>query len=161
MFSFFRIDGAKKKIIRLAREFLHRHIRFDVGVRVVVFQREVFVLEGEDVFDLWIDAHGGQWTGIAGKLQLGLFHVVRIDVGITEGMDELLGLEIANLGHHHQQEGVGGDVERHAQKDIRAALVQLQGDFTIINIELEEHMTGRQSHLVDLTHIPGAHHQSA
>ncbi len=49
----------------IVRGFLHGHVRFDVRVRVVIFQLEIFILEREDVFDFRIDAHGGQGPRIA------------------------------------------------------------------------------------------------
>ena len=38
---------------------LYAHCGFDVRVRVVVCQGEVFILEGEDVLDGGIDVHVG------------------------------------------------------------------------------------------------------
>ena len=45
-----------------------------------------------------------------------LLEVVRVEMRVSERVDELAGLQSAHLRHHEGQQGVGGDVERHAEK---------------------------------------------
>ena len=67
----------------LILKILNRHIGFDVWVWVIVFQLEIFELETENVFHVWIDVHGGQRSRVAGQLQFGLFHMVGVYVCVA------------------------------------------------------------------------------
>ncbi len=69
-----------------------------------------------------------QRARFAGQLQPRLLEVVQIEVGVTEGVYEVPDLQIADLGHQMGQQGVGGDVERHAEEDVGRALVELAGE---------------------------------
>ncbi len=59
-----------------------------------------------------------------------------------------------------QQQGVGGDIERHAEKDVGTALVELAGQTSLGHIKLEKGMAGRQRHFVDVADVPGADDQA-
>ena len=83
--------------------------------------------------------------------------MVQIDVRIAQRMDEVTGLQARHLCHHHEQQGIGGDVERHAQEGVGAALVELQAEPSVGHIELEEHVAGREVHAVQVGHVPRAH----
>ena len=54
-----------------------------------------------------------------------LFKMIEVEMGIAESVDKLPRLKVAYLGDHHRQQGIRGDVEGDAQKDVGAALVQL------------------------------------
>ena len=82
-------------------------------------------------------------------------------MGIAQGVHELARRKAGHLGHHQGEQGIGGDVERHAQEDIGAALVELAGQGAVVHVELEEGMAGRQGHLVDVPGVPGADDQAA
>lgn len=105
--------------------------------RVVVLQLEIFVLEAEDIFYVRIDFHGRQRTGSTCQLEVHLLQVVQVDVGISERMDEVTRFQFGHLCHHLQQQGIGGDVERYAQKGVRTALVHLQAQSAVGHIELK------------------------
>ena len=75
-------------------------------------------------------------------------------------MDELSGPEAADLRRHHRQQGIGGDIERHSEKRVGAALVQLARQPPPGHIELEQHVARRQSHLADLRDVPRRDQQS-
>ena len=75
-------------------------------------------------------------------------------VCIAEGVDEVARLQFAHLRHHHGEQRVARDVERHTEEDIGAALVELARQFSICDIKLEESMAGRQRHAVQLAHVP-------
>ena len=65
---------------------------------------------------------------------------------IAERVDEVPNPEIAHLRDHVSEKRVGGDVEGHAEKDIRAALVELATQASVAHIELEKCVTRRQGH---------------
>jgi hypothetical protein len=67
----------------------------------------------------------GRARGLAGELELGLLQVIHIEVAVAAGPHEVARLIAAHLGHHHREQGVGGDVEGHAEEDVGAALVEL------------------------------------
>ena len=76
-------------------------------------------------------------------------------------MDEVTGLETCDLGHHHQEQGVGGDVERYAEEGVCRTLVELERQTVAGHVELEDGVTGRQGHLVDFGHVPGGDDHTA
>ena len=69
-------------------------------------------------------------------------------------MNEITGLQSRDLSDHHGQQSIGRDIERHTQKDIATALVKLTRQFAVGHIELEQAMTRRQCHLIDVGDIP-------
>ena len=107
------------------RGFLYRYHSLDVWMRVIIHQLKVFVLEVEDVLHVGINLHLGQWTRLAGELQIHLFQMIEVQVRVADGVNEVAGLQARHLSHHHQQERIRGNVERHAQEGIRTALVHL------------------------------------
>ena len=127
---------------------------------MVVLQLKIFKLEVKNVLYLRIDPHVGQGPGVAGQLEVSLLQVVGIQMGITEGKDKVPILQLANLGHHHSEQGIGSDIKRHSQKYIGAALVHLTAQFAIGHIKLEKSMAGRQGHVLDLSHVPGADNEA-
>ena len=74
---------------------------------------------------------------------------------VAEGVDELAGLQAGDLRHHHGQQRIGGDVERHAEEDVGGALVELAGELAVGDVELEQAVAGRQRLLVDVGRVPG------
>src|SRR5687768_16475223 len=87
--------------------------------------------------------------------------MVGIKVEITERMYESARPKITDLRHHHGQQGVGSDVEGHAQEKIGTALIKLAAEFAILDKELEQAVTGRQRHFLAFTHVPCAHNQTS
>jgi len=71
-----------------------------MGVRLVINQVEISVLEIENRFDTWVDFHSWQWIRFASQLQLGLFDMVIVQVEIAECVHEFSNFEIANLSDH-------------------------------------------------------------
>ena len=82
--------------------------------------------------------------------------MVLVEVGVAQGVDEVAGGEIADLGHHHRQQRVGGDVEGDAEEGVGAALVELAGEPPLGHPELEQGMAGGEGHGVEIRHVPGA-----
>mgnify|MGYP003394306645 CR=1 FL=1 len=94
--------------------------------------------------------------------------MVGINVAIPTGPNEVAHVHVALLRDHVGEQGVAGDVERHAQKDVGAALVKLAAEFGFLagvlrwgHIKLKESMAGHQRHLGQLGHVPGAHDDAA
>src|SRR5438270_4341124 len=80
---------------------------------------------------------------------------------VSEGVDEIARTQVANLGHHHRQERIGGDIEGHTQEKIGATLIQLATELAFIYMKLEEHMTRGECHPIDLGGIPRVHDEPA
>ena len=59
------------------------------------------------------------------QLQTRLFDMITIQMQVAKGVDEDARLQSTNLSDHQSEERVGSDIEGHAQKQVRAALVQL------------------------------------
>ena len=129
----------------------------DGGPGVVAFEGEVLVLEIVDGFHVGVDAHCRERAGLTGELLTNLIEMVQVDVGVAGSVNELTGPQAADLGDHHRQQRVGGDVERDTEEGVGAALVELAGEFAIGNIELEQAVARRQCHLVNLSGIPCSH----
>ena len=104
---------------------LDRDLAFDCRPRIVIDQGEVLIIKIEKVLYFRVEQHGGQRTWRPRQLGLHLFDVVVVDVHVAKGVDKRAGLQPAHLGHHHGQQGIGGDVERHAQEHVRTTLVEL------------------------------------
>ena len=127
----------------------------------VVAQFEVLEPEIEQRAHLRIQPHFRQRIGRAGELGLYLIQVVQIQVRIAQGVNERSRAQIADLGNHQGQQGIGGDVEGHAQKHVGTALVELAGQPALGDVELEKGVAGRQRHALDLADVPGADDQAA
>ena len=74
--------------------------------RILYFFGIIMIVAGQDVLHIRIDAHGGQWAWIAGKLEFYLLEMIHVDVCIAQGVDEVAGFQTCNLCHHHQQQCV-------------------------------------------------------
>jgi thymidylate synthase len=75
---------------------------------------------------------------------------------LTMMMAQVTGLEPRHLRHHLRQQGVGRDVERHAEEDVGAALIELATEHSVSDEELKQAVARRQRHLIDVRRIPGA-----
>src|SRR4029079_15646633 len=58
-------------------------------------------------------------------------------------------------GEHVSQKRVGSDVERHAEENVRTALVQLEIEPAGGQLSLEQAVAGRERHLRNFTRVPG------
>ena len=68
--------------------------------------------------------------------------MVAVDVSISQSVNELTGLQPCNMGHHMGEHGIGRNVERNTQHNVRRALVELARQLAVGHIELEQAMTG-------------------
>ena len=64
---------------------------------------------------------------LRGELQLDLRRMVVVEMAVAAGPDEVADVEVALLRHHVREQRIAGDVERHAEEDVGAALVELAG----------------------------------
>lgn len=133
----------------------HGDFGADCGPGVVAFEAEVFVAEGEEVAHGGVEEHAGQGARGARQQQERLLDVVAIQVQVAEGVHELAGPQARHLRHHHAQQGVGGDVEGDAQEAVGRALVELQAQAAVADVELEQGVAWGQVHAVDLAGVPG------
>jgi len=85
-------------------------------MRVVAVETEIFEFEGKNVVDRRIDPDRRQRPGFTGKLEFCLVKMIRINVRVAKSMHKLARLVAADLGQHERQQGVGGDIEGHAEK---------------------------------------------
>jgi hypothetical protein len=90
-----------------------------------------------------------------------LLEVIGVQVAITAGPDEIADAEVALLRQHMRQQRIRGDVERHPEENIATSLVEQAGQLAVRNVELEQAVTWRQRHPVDLADVPGAHDDAA
>ena len=118
----------------------------NTGVAGVIGDFEILVGEIVQILYSFVQPHVWQGERLPGQLQICLFKVIAVQVSIAQRMNEVTGLQAADLGHHQGEQRITGDVERHAEKNIRAALVELAGKPAVTYIELEEGMAGRQGH---------------
>ena len=75
-------------------------------MRLIPDQLEILELEAEDVGDVGVEVHFGELEGLARQLFLSLREMVFVDVRVAEGVDELAGLQAADLRHHQRQQRV-------------------------------------------------------
>ena len=86
---------------------------------------DVFIGEFVDVKNLVIQAELRKIKRFPADLQPGLFKMVEVQMGVPKGVNKHTGFEPAHLRHHVGEKGVGSNVERHAEEDIGASLVEL------------------------------------
>ena len=111
---------------------------------LVSCQLEIFVLETEQVPPLGIDLHFWQRIRFTTELGFHLFKVIQVDVDITKGVNKVARLQTYHLCNHHGKQCIRGDIERHTEKDIGAALIHLAAELAVSNVELEHRVTRRQ-----------------
>ena len=126
---------------------------------LVIEDREVLEAVVEDRRRSPQDGEARQRERLAGELGGDLLDVVVVEVAVAARPDELAGLEVALLRHHVREQRVGGDVERHAEEDVGAALVELARQPPVRDVELEERVAGRQFHPRDVADVPRRHDQ--
>ena len=66
--------------------------------------------------------------------------MIRIQMRIAQRVHEIAGLQTAHLRHHMGQQCVAGDIERHAQEDVAAALVPVS--YTHLDVYKRQALNG-------------------
>jgi hypothetical protein len=130
-------------------------------MRVVSLKSEILKNKILQARALGVEQHLGQRAAFAGELEPRLLDVVCVEVQVAESVNKGSRFESADLRDHEGQEGIGGDIERNTQEQIRAALVKLAAEFAILHIELEERMARREGHEMQLGGIPCRNDKSA
>ena len=87
--------------------------------------------------------------------------MVEIEMGVACCVYEFAHFEARHLRHHLQQQGVRCDVERHAEERVSRALVELQREFAVSHVELEQAVARRQRHVVHLSRVPCRHNHAS
>src|SRR5207248_1229812 len=95
-----------------------------------------------------------QGPGFARELEPRLLEMVGIEVAVAAGPHEHPRLKPALAREHMRQQSIGGDVEGNAEEDVGTALVELQVEPPRGDLCLEQTVTRRERHLVDLARVP-------
>ena len=127
---------------------------------LVIHEFEVIKRKVINPGDFWIDLHGGERIWGSDKLLAGLIEVVRIQVEVAEGVDEISRLITTDLRDHESEKGVRGYVKWNPEEEVGAALVKLAAQagslgIGIVNVKLKKEVAGRQGHFINLTDVPG------
>ena len=123
-------------------------------MRVVIGEGEILEPKGEKILYLGIQRHRRAWTWGTRQLQTSLLQMVTVKVRISETVNELARLQTRDLSHHHQKQGVAGDIEGHTQKNVCTALIELTTELSVLHVELEDGVTGRKRDLIGFLGIP-------
>ena len=70
--------------------------------------------------------------------------MIGVEVQIAAGMNKRPRFQSANLGHHDCEQGVGSDIEGHAQEQICATLVKLAAQLAVLDKELKQRSEERR-----------------
>src|SRR5689334_19170892 len=127
----------------------NRDRRLDRRVRVVSLEAEVVEGEREEVLHRRVEVHHGKRARRARELLARLLEVVEVEVRVAQRVHEIARLEARHLRDHHREQRVGGDVEGHAEEDVRAPLVELAGELAVGHVELEERVARGERHARD------------
>ena len=122
---------------------LDRDWCFDRGMGIVIEQSKVLEAKIFEAADVRVKLHSRQGSKFTRELFASLLEMVLIEMEVAESVDEITSPQVANLGYHHREQCIGGDIERYTQKKIGAALVQLATEFAFIHIKLKEHVARR------------------
>jgi hypothetical protein len=110
---------------------------------------------------LGIELERGKRPRLSRELLARLLEMVRVQMRIAKRMHEIADAQPADLRDHVREQRIAGDVERNAEEDVAAALVQLATEPTIDHVELEHRVARHQGHLRQLGDVPGRHDQPA
>src|SRR4051812_27176369 len=95
-------------------------------LRIIAVQGEVLVFVAIDPRSTTQDLQPWKRPGRARQLGARLLEMVQVEVAIAAGPDELARLQPALLREQVGEQRVARDIERHAEEDVRRALVELQ-----------------------------------
>src|ERR1700677_4100871 len=138
-----------------------RHRGGDGRMILVVHELEVLESVVEQGCGPAPDVESRRRQRSARELQLRLLEMIDIEMAVAARPDELAGLEVALLREHVREQRVARDVERHTEKDIGAALIELTGQPAVGHVELKERMARHEVHLLELAHVPRADDDAA
>src|SRR5215213_8954943 len=88
--------------------------------------------------------------------------MVLVNVVVAERVNKVADFELSNMRDQMCQQCIRTDVERHAEKRIRGALIELAVKHaTAFDFELKERVTRRKIDVIGLARIPTGHNQAA
>src|SRR5690606_8511515 len=137
-------------------DLLNSYLRFDVWMGLVIRQFKVLIPKRKNISHSRVDLHRRQRLRLAAQLQLHLFKVIAIQVGVSKCVDKIRGFHVTYLGYHHCEQCIRGNVEGYPEKNIRTALIQLAGKLRLEQsafrisrcyIKLKKGMTRWQCHV--------------
>ena len=91
----------------------------------IVNDFEILKPEAVDRFGYAVQNQFGQGCRGSPDLLTRLIEMIGIEMRITKRVNKIAGLKVTNGGNHMGQQGVGRNIERHAQKTIGTALKKL------------------------------------
>src|SRR4029077_18248241 len=101
------------------------HGRLDGRVMLVVHDLKVFIVVIKNCGWPTRQVELRQCQRHSRQLLVDLLEMVGVQVTVAAGPDEFAHLEVALLRQHVREQRIGSDVERHAEKNVGAALVDL------------------------------------
>src|ERR1700678_4108456 len=113
-----RVANLKKRRFWAPRGLLHTAIVDDF---------EIFKSVIEQAVRLALEPQLRQRVRRARELQIGLLQMIQIQMTVSARPYEIADLKVALLRDHVREQRITGDVERHPEQGIGAALVQLAG----------------------------------
>src|SRR4051812_18189021 len=87
--------------------------------------------------------------------------MIYIEMCVAEGVHKFSRQEIRDLCDHRREQRVARDIEGNAQEGVGRTLVELAGQASVGDVELEQAVAGCERHLVEIGRIPGAHDEAA
>ena len=97
---------------------------------------------------------GSTGARMAAELFARLIEVIAVQMHIAQGVDKFARSQSGYFGHHHRQQCVTGDIERDAEENVGASLVELTRKAIASHIKLKHQMAWRQRHLIQFPGIP-------
>ena len=88
--------------------------------------------------------------------------MILVDVIIAERVNKVADFKLRDVRDQVRQQRIRTDVERHAEKSIGGALIELAvKNATVLHFELKQRVTRRQVDVVSLARIPTGNDQSS
>ena len=94
-------------------------------MRLIARDFKIFVAIAEQGIGFALDHQLWQGMRRARQLLARLLKVIGLQMAIAAHPDKIAHIQIALVRHHVGEQGIRRDVERHAQKNVGAALVHL------------------------------------
>src|SRR3989344_1750990 len=111
-------------------------IGLDGRVRVVAGELDVFGLKLPKRFEIMIELHGRERLRFTRELLLNLAAVILVHVEIAECVDEFSRLASEYLCDDGGEKRVARDVEGNAEEYVGTALVELEADAALLDVDL-------------------------
>src|SRR5262249_49861154 len=80
---------------------------------------------------------------------------------ITQAHDQLARGKIGHCSDHHRKDRIACDVERQAEKDVRAALIKMTAELSSMYVKLKERMARRKRDCIALFRVPSSDDEPA